>query len=160
MQTQITQIQNRHTHKSPRHDLTSAVERIRSLMFSAFSPSCQQTSAGAVELSDIKQMKTPPPLPPKPEHGLLKSHSTATDGTLDTHCNIHADMKLFDSSRNTRSIMKASECSLFLCTFVFVALYLVFSEITLLHLAKIFFYCHEQEFILSPSSHIYTLLIA
>ncbi|XP_074546529.1 palmitoyltransferase ZDHHC8B [Halichoeres trimaculatus] len=39
----------------------------------------KQTSGGAVELSDIKQMKTPPPLPPKPEHGLLKSHSTATD---------------------------------------------------------------------------------
>ncbi|CAJ1070603.1 probable palmitoyltransferase ZDHHC8 [Xyrichtys novacula] len=39
----------------------------------------KRTSAGAVELSNIKQMKTPPPLPPKPEHGLLKSHSTATD---------------------------------------------------------------------------------
>ncbi|XP_020485534.2 palmitoyltransferase ZDHHC8B [Labrus bergylta] len=39
----------------------------------------KRTSAGAVELSDIKQMKTAPPLPPKPEHALLKSHSTATD---------------------------------------------------------------------------------
>ncbi|KAK2819168.1 hypothetical protein Q5P01_024729 [Channa striata] len=28
------------------------------------------TSAGAVKLSDIKHQKTPPPLPPKPEHGL------------------------------------------------------------------------------------------
>uniref|UniRef100_H2LU13 Palmitoyltransferase n=1 Tax=Oryzias latipes TaxID=8090 RepID=H2LU13_ORYLA len=32
-------------------------------------------SAGAVELSDIKQMKNPPPLPPKPDRGLLKSHA-------------------------------------------------------------------------------------
>ncbi|KAG7224045.1 hypothetical protein INR49_015302, partial [Caranx melampygus] len=39
----------------------------------------KQTSAGAVELSDIKQLKTPPPLPPKPEHGLLKSQLTAMD---------------------------------------------------------------------------------
>uniref|UniRef100_A0A3P9HC41 Palmitoyltransferase n=1 Tax=Oryzias latipes TaxID=8090 RepID=A0A3P9HC41_ORYLA len=28
----------------------------------------------SVELSDIKQMKNPPPLPPKPDRGLLKSH--------------------------------------------------------------------------------------
>ncbi|XP_029941300.1 palmitoyltransferase ZDHHC5 [Salarias fasciatus] len=34
----------------------------------------KRTSSGAVELSDIKQLKTPPPLPPKPDHGLLKSH--------------------------------------------------------------------------------------
>ncbi|XP_036972139.1 palmitoyltransferase ZDHHC8B [Acanthopagrus latus] len=39
----------------------------------------RRTSAGAVELSDIKQGKTPPPLPPKPDHGLLKSHASALD---------------------------------------------------------------------------------
>ncbi|XP_026209569.1 palmitoyltransferase ZDHHC5 [Anabas testudineus] len=39
----------------------------------------KRTSARAVELSDIKQMKTPPTLPPKPEHGLLKSHLAAVD---------------------------------------------------------------------------------
>ncbi|KAM9841855.1 palmitoyltransferase ZDHHC8B [Aulostomus maculatus] len=39
----------------------------------------KRTSARAVELSDTKQMKTPPPLPPKPEHGLLKSHLAAMD---------------------------------------------------------------------------------
>ncbi|XP_044190611.1 palmitoyltransferase ZDHHC8B [Thunnus albacares] len=39
----------------------------------------KRTSAGAVELSDIKQMKTPPPLPPKPEHSLLKSQLAAMD---------------------------------------------------------------------------------
>ncbi|KAM3600535.1 uncharacterized protein V6R79_024836 [Siganus canaliculatus] len=39
----------------------------------------KQTPAAAVELSDIKQTKTPPPLPPKPEHGLLKSHLSALD---------------------------------------------------------------------------------
>lgn len=43
----------------------------------------QRTSAGAVELSDIKQMKTPPPLPPKPGHGLLKSQLAAVDGTIE-----------------------------------------------------------------------------
>lgn len=42
---------------------------------------CQQTSAGAFEMSEIKQQKTPPPLPPKPEHGLLKSQLAAVDGT-------------------------------------------------------------------------------
>ncbi|XP_072304040.1 palmitoyltransferase ZDHHC8B [Eucyclogobius newberryi] len=36
-------------------------------------------SSGAVELSDLKQTKPPPPLPPKPEHGLLKSHLAALD---------------------------------------------------------------------------------
>ncbi|XP_024154512.1 palmitoyltransferase ZDHHC5 [Oryzias melastigma] len=35
----------------------------------------KRPSAGAVELSDIKQMKSPPPLPPKPDRGLLKSHA-------------------------------------------------------------------------------------
>ncbi|XP_026154086.1 palmitoyltransferase ZDHHC5 isoform X1 [Mastacembelus armatus] len=39
----------------------------------------KQTSAGAVKLSDIKQVKTPPPLPPKPDRGLLKSHITSMD---------------------------------------------------------------------------------
>ncbi|XP_074474127.1 palmitoyltransferase ZDHHC8B isoform X2 [Sebastes fasciatus] len=39
----------------------------------------KRTSAGAVELSDIKQMKTPPPLPPKPNHGLLKSQLAVMD---------------------------------------------------------------------------------
>ncbi|TKS84461.1 putative palmitoyltransferase ZDHHC8 [Collichthys lucidus] len=39
----------------------------------------KRTSAAAVELSDIKQMKTPPPLPPKPDHGLLKSQLSAMD---------------------------------------------------------------------------------
>ncbi|GAA6217107.1 palmitoyltransferase ZDHHC5-like, partial [Lates japonicus] len=39
----------------------------------------KQTSTGAVELSDFKQLKTPPPLPPKPDHGLLKSHLAAMD---------------------------------------------------------------------------------
>ncbi|XP_071322740.1 palmitoyltransferase ZDHHC8B isoform X2 [Trachinotus anak] len=39
----------------------------------------KQASARAVELSDIKQMKTPPPLPPKPDHGLLKSQLAAMD---------------------------------------------------------------------------------
>uniref|UniRef100_A0A3B4TM20 Palmitoyltransferase n=2 Tax=Seriola dumerili TaxID=41447 RepID=A0A3B4TM20_SERDU len=39
----------------------------------------KQTSAGAVELSDIKQLKTPPPLPPKPDHGLLKGQIAAMD---------------------------------------------------------------------------------
>ncbi|KAK2888283.1 palmitoyltransferase ZDHHC8B isoform X2 [Channa argus] len=39
----------------------------------------KQTSSGAVELSDIKQQKTPPPLPPKPEHGLLKSQLAAAN---------------------------------------------------------------------------------
>ncbi|KAJ0057083.1 hypothetical protein NL108_002005, partial [Boleophthalmus pectinirostris] len=37
------------------------------------------SSSGAVELSDLKQLKPPPPLPPKPEHGLLKSHLAALD---------------------------------------------------------------------------------
>ncbi|XP_040013612.1 palmitoyltransferase ZDHHC8 [Xiphias gladius] len=41
--------------------------------------SCQQASAAAVEMSDIKQVKTPPALPPKPDHGLLKSHLAAMD---------------------------------------------------------------------------------
>lgn len=39
----------------------------------------KQTSTGAVKLSDIKQPKTPPPLPPKPDHGLLKSQVAAMD---------------------------------------------------------------------------------
>ncbi|KAF3702024.1 putative palmitoyltransferase ZDHHC8 [Channa argus] len=42
-------------------------------------PYTHQTSSGAVELSDIKQQKTPPPLPPKPEHGLLKSQLAAAN---------------------------------------------------------------------------------
>ncbi|XP_033845511.1 palmitoyltransferase ZDHHC8 isoform X2 [Periophthalmus magnuspinnatus] len=37
------------------------------------------SSSGAVELTDLKQTKPPPPLPPKPEHGLLKSHLAALD---------------------------------------------------------------------------------
>lgn len=45
--------------------------------------SCQRPSAGAVELSDIKQMKSPPPLPPKPDRGLLKSHADGTTFTAD-----------------------------------------------------------------------------
>ncbi|KAE8285058.1 putative palmitoyltransferase ZDHHC8 [Larimichthys crocea] len=44
----------------------------------------KRTSAAAVELSDIKQMKTPPPLPPKPDHGLLKSQRSAMD-EMDRH---------------------------------------------------------------------------
>ncbi|XP_069028444.1 palmitoyltransferase ZDHHC8B [Embiotoca jacksoni] len=39
----------------------------------------KRTSTGAVELSDIKQLKTPPPLPPKPDHGLLRSQAAASD---------------------------------------------------------------------------------
>ncbi|KAA8584583.1 hypothetical protein FQN60_008368 [Etheostoma spectabile] len=39
----------------------------------------KRTSAGAVELSDIEQLKTLPPLPPKPDHGLLKSQLTVMD---------------------------------------------------------------------------------
>ncbi|KAM6900843.1 palmitoyltransferase ZDHHC8B [Lycodopsis pacificus] len=39
----------------------------------------KRTSAGAVELSDIKQMKTPPALPPKPDHGQLKSQLAIMD---------------------------------------------------------------------------------
>ncbi|CAK6959498.1 palmitoyltransferase ZDHHC8B [Scomber scombrus] len=39
----------------------------------------KRTSAGAVELSDIKQLKTPPPLPPKPEHSMLRSQLAAMD---------------------------------------------------------------------------------
>ncbi|XP_035039797.2 palmitoyltransferase ZDHHC8B [Hippoglossus stenolepis] len=40
----------------------------------------KKTSSEAVELSDIQhQASGPPPLPPKPEHGLLKSHLTAMD---------------------------------------------------------------------------------
>ncbi|XP_047425043.1 palmitoyltransferase ZDHHC8B [Mugil cephalus] len=39
----------------------------------------KRNSAGAVELSDIKQARTPPPLPPKPGHGLLKSQVDAMD---------------------------------------------------------------------------------
>ncbi|XP_029301365.1 palmitoyltransferase ZDHHC5 isoform X2 [Cottoperca gobio] len=39
----------------------------------------KRTSAGAAELSDIKQLKTPPLLPPKPDHGLLKSQLTVMD---------------------------------------------------------------------------------
>ncbi|XP_062268212.1 palmitoyltransferase ZDHHC8B [Platichthys flesus] len=41
----------------------------------------KKTSEEAVELSDIQpQASGPPPLPPKPEHGLLKSQPTAMDG--------------------------------------------------------------------------------
>ncbi|XP_022071025.1 palmitoyltransferase ZDHHC8B [Acanthochromis polyacanthus] len=39
----------------------------------------KRPSTGAVELSDIKQQKTPPPLPPKPDHSLLKSQVAAMD---------------------------------------------------------------------------------
>ncbi|XP_038137983.1 palmitoyltransferase ZDHHC8B [Cyprinodon tularosa] len=39
----------------------------------------KQSSAGSVELSDIKQLKHPPPLPPKPDRGLLKSQVAAMD---------------------------------------------------------------------------------
>nr|XP_019937291.1 PREDICTED: probable palmitoyltransferase ZDHHC8 [Paralichthys olivaceus] len=40
----------------------------------------KKTSGEAVELSDIKhQPSGPPPLPPKPDHGLLKSHLAAMD---------------------------------------------------------------------------------
>ncbi|KAF7664644.1 hypothetical protein LDENG_00170970 [Lucifuga dentata] len=39
------------------------------------------STAGAVEMSDIKRPKTPPPLPPKPDHSLLKSHLAALDET-------------------------------------------------------------------------------
>ncbi|XP_007568687.1 palmitoyltransferase ZDHHC5 [Poecilia formosa] len=40
----------------------------------------KQSSAGAVELSDIKQLKNPPPpLPPKPDRGLLKSQVAVLD---------------------------------------------------------------------------------
>uniref|UniRef100_A0A8C5G854 Palmitoyltransferase n=1 Tax=Gouania willdenowi TaxID=441366 RepID=A0A8C5G854_GOUWI len=35
----------------------------------------------AVESSNVKQLKTPPPLPPKPDHGLLRSHVAALDGS-------------------------------------------------------------------------------
>ncbi|XP_017291218.1 palmitoyltransferase ZDHHC8 [Kryptolebias marmoratus] len=39
----------------------------------------KRPSAGAVELSDIKQLKTPPPLPPKPDRSLLKSQVAVSD---------------------------------------------------------------------------------
>ncbi|KAM4532985.1 palmitoyltransferase ZDHHC8B isoform 2-T3 [Fundulus diaphanus] len=39
----------------------------------------KQSSAGAVELSDIKQLRNPPPLPPKPDRGLLKSQVAVMD---------------------------------------------------------------------------------
>ncbi|XP_028319308.1 probable palmitoyltransferase ZDHHC8 [Gouania willdenowi] len=39
----------------------------------------KQLSSGAVESSNVKQLKTPPPLPPKPDHGLLRSHVAALD---------------------------------------------------------------------------------
>ncbi|XP_068191297.1 palmitoyltransferase ZDHHC8B [Antennarius striatus] len=38
----------------------------------------KRTSAGAVPLSDIKE-RTPPPLPPKPDHSLMKSQRSAMD---------------------------------------------------------------------------------
>ncbi|XP_030006308.1 palmitoyltransferase ZDHHC5 [Sphaeramia orbicularis] len=38
----------------------------------------KRSSAGAVELSDVK-LKTPPPLPPKPDHGLMKSQVAVTE---------------------------------------------------------------------------------
>ncbi|XP_061590132.1 palmitoyltransferase ZDHHC8 isoform X2 [Cololabis saira] len=38
-----------------------------------------QSSAEEVELSDLKQLKTPPPLPPKPDRSLLKSQVTVMD---------------------------------------------------------------------------------
>lgn len=58
-------------------------QMIKSLLFLCDFFFCQKTSA--VELSDIKQMKTPPPLPPKPERGLLKSQLAAMDGTVKWH---------------------------------------------------------------------------
>uniref|UniRef100_UPI003AACF824 palmitoyltransferase ZDHHC8B n=1 Tax=Centroberyx gerrardi TaxID=166262 RepID=UPI003AACF824 len=39
----------------------------------------KRSSAGTLELSDVKRLNTPPPLPPKPDHGLLKSHLAALD---------------------------------------------------------------------------------
>ncbi|XP_040053751.2 palmitoyltransferase ZDHHC8B isoform X1 [Gasterosteus aculeatus] len=39
----------------------------------------KRTSAGGVELSDIKQMNTPPPLPPKPDHSPPKSQLAVVD---------------------------------------------------------------------------------
>nr|XP_020474240.1 palmitoyltransferase ZDHHC5-like isoform X2 [Monopterus albus] len=44
----------------------------------------KRTSTGAVEPSDIKQVKTPPPLPPKPDHGLLK-HKLAAMNEMGHH---------------------------------------------------------------------------
>ncbi|XP_054613374.1 palmitoyltransferase ZDHHC8B [Dunckerocampus dactyliophorus] len=41
----------------------------------------KRSSAGPVEQSDMKQQKTPPPLPPKPEHGLLRSHLASMEET-------------------------------------------------------------------------------
>nr|XP_057920096.1 palmitoyltransferase ZDHHC8B isoform X2 [Doryrhamphus excisus] len=42
----------------------------------------KRSSAGVVvEQSDTKQQKSPPPLPPKPEHGLLKSHLASMEET-------------------------------------------------------------------------------
>lgn len=40
-------------------------------------PSQDQTAG----LSDVKETKTPP-LPPKPEHGLLRGQLSAVDGTV------------------------------------------------------------------------------
>uniref|UniRef100_A0A8C6TVK7 Palmitoyltransferase n=1 Tax=Neogobius melanostomus TaxID=47308 RepID=A0A8C6TVK7_9GOBI len=37
---------------------------------------------GFITLSDTSQIKPPPPLPPKPDHGLLKSHLAALDSML------------------------------------------------------------------------------
>ncbi|KAM4634376.1 palmitoyltransferase ZDHHC8B [Polymixia lowei] len=39
----------------------------------------KHSSAGNLQAPDIKRLNTPPPLPPKPEHGLLKSHLAALD---------------------------------------------------------------------------------
>uniref|UniRef100_A0A1A7Y2R5 Palmitoyltransferase n=1 Tax=Iconisemion striatum TaxID=60296 RepID=A0A1A7Y2R5_9TELE len=39
----------------------------------------KQPSTGGAELSDIKQLKTPPPLPPKPDRILLKSQVSVMD---------------------------------------------------------------------------------
>uniref|UniRef100_H3CUH1 Palmitoyltransferase n=1 Tax=Tetraodon nigroviridis TaxID=99883 RepID=H3CUH1_TETNG len=43
----------------------------------------KRPSATAAELSDVKETKTPPPLPPKPDHSLLRGQLTAADGTVD-----------------------------------------------------------------------------
>lgn len=53
---------------------------------------CQQSSAGAVELSDIKQLKAPPPLPPKPDRSLLRSQAAVMDGTVNIYKQIQQNL--------------------------------------------------------------------
>ncbi|KAM3873882.1 palmitoyltransferase ZDHHC8B [Diretmus argenteus] len=53
--------------------------KVRDNGIQSHNPQNKRSSDETLKVADSKQMKTPPPLPPKPDHSLLKSHLAALD---------------------------------------------------------------------------------